>query len=307
MNLSISPDSPKTRHLVMMLVCSTIFIFASQAAAFSSGEEAQSMPEIGVGGSFHSSNPSLITDRSRDPAVDNDFMRITFLPASVGVTSPGRPGVALRAFFGSTRFYDPPIEVEQIADFNGFAPDAGKDLVAMRCRPATPDADPFLATWPNLSKMLITDLADQHYSCPPSSIPGNIAFCLAQQYSDPPVQPVVTALINALQFGQQLFLIESGDFLNDAYGINANNSGLGFVVKGLPVPLSAAETLEQSVVPEYLLRNINLADGNCRCIRVAPYPGRDQDVLPAKTVWNKGKLGPGGLCSSYVKRLPHGH
>lgn len=103
-----------------------------------------------------------------------------------------------------------------------------------------------------------------------------------------------------------MFLIKNGDFILDAYGIDPDHSGLGFVVKGLAVPLSAAETLEQSVVPEYLLRNLNLADLNCRCIRVSKYEGRDQDVLPAKTVWNKGKLGPGGLCSSYVKRLPHG-
>lgn len=146
----------KTFHVLMVLAVSTLLVWVSNAAAFSSGDEAQVAPEIGVGAPFHSSNPALITDRSHAPSLDNDFMRITFLPASVPVTTPARPGVALRSFFGSTRFYDPPIQVEQIANFNGFAAEKDKDLVAMRCRPQRPDADPYLATWPNLAKMLVS-------------------------------------------------------------------------------------------------------------------------------------------------------
>ena len=46
-------------------------------------------------------------------------------------------------------------------------------------------------------------------------------------------------------------------------------------------------------------------DLNCRCIRVAGYPGRDQSALPADLVWNQGKLGSRGLCSQYIKRLPN--
>lgn len=303
--MRLSSRNPRTlRHLLIMLVCSTTLICAARAEAFSSGPQTQTVPEIAPG--RLSANPALITDNSRDPLKDNDFLRITFLPNSVEVRTPGRPGVAVRSFFGSTRFYEPPIAVTRIADFNGFAPKADLDLVAMRCQPHLGGADPRLATWPNLAQMIVSDFADQHFPCnPPNpSVPANLAFCLASAYADVATQPVVIALISALQLGQALFTIKSGDFIFDTYGIDANHSGLGFVVKGLPVPLNAAETLEKSVVPEYLLKNINLADANCRCIRVAPYTRRDQDVLPANLIWARGKLGPNGLCSKYVKRLP---
>jgi hypothetical protein len=283
--------NPKTGwHLLMMLVCSTTLICASRAEAFSEDDF----------------NPAVITDRARDPLVYNDFLRITFAPSTVPVSTPSRP-TELRAFFGSTRVYEPPLSVEAIADFNGFAADASSDLVAMRCRPRTTAADPRLATWPNLATMLISDLANRQYSCPPppSPEPANVAYCLAQQYTDTAVQPVVNTLIAALEFGHQLFLL--GAFLSDNYGIDADHSGLGFVVRGQAVALNAAEALEQSVVPEYLLRNIALADAHCRCIRVAPYSGRDQDLLPAQLVWDRGELSTDGLCSHYVNRLPRGH
>jgi hypothetical protein len=276
-------------HLLVILVCSTTFICVSQAEAFSKDDF----------------NPAVITDRSRDPVIYNDFLRITVVPGDVPIFIPSRP-TRLRAFFGSTRFSKPPLSVEAIADFNGVPVDSSIDLVAMRCRPHTTAADPHLATWPTLARMLIRDFADQQYSCPPppSPAPANVAYCLAQQYMDTPEQPVVDALIGALQSGQELFLL--GNFLFDTYGIDLDHSGLGFVVKGQAVPLNAAEVLEQSVVPEYLLRNINLADANCRCIRVVPYSGRDQDLLPVQLVWEQRRLDPGGLCSHYVERLPRG-
>ncbi|MGO9056934.1 MAG: hypothetical protein ACLQU2_06035 [Candidatus Binataceae bacterium] len=254
------------------------------------------------------SNPAVITDNSKDPLFYDDFMRITFLPKSVDVMTPGKsgPNGILRAFFGSTRFYAPPIPVTRIADFNGFKPVASYDLVAMRCQPRLGDADPRLAIWPNLAHMLIADLADRHFSCASPSTPENVAFCLAENYKDTPEPLAVTALINALKFAEELFALKGGNLLYDLYGIDPDHSGLGLVVKGPVVPnITAAETLTQSVVPEYLLKNINLADLNCRCIRVAGYPGRDQSVLPADLVWNQGKLGSGGLCSQYVKKLPN--
>jgi len=251
-------------------------------------------------------NPAVITDASRDPAIYNDFLRITFVPSNVEVTTPGRPS-AVRAFFGSSRFYDPPLPVEAIADYNGFAADATRDLVAMTCRPHTATADPRLATWPNLAKMLASDLADRQYACPPplSPEPGNVAYCAAKMFADAPVQPVIDGLIAALVFGKALF--DLGSFIGDSYGVNANHSGLGFVVRGPAVPLNAAQVLEQSVVPEYLLRNVKLAEANCRCIRVAPYPGRDEDVLPPKLIWDKGKLDEQGACTRRVNRLPRAH
>ena len=276
-------------HLLVLCVCSATLMCTSRAEAFSDDD----------------SNPAVITNDSREPLIQNDFLRITFVPSDVPVTTPSRP-TAPRTFFGATRFYEPPLPVATIADFNGFAANAEIDLVAMRCRPPTATADPHLATWPQLATMIKSDFAGQQYSCPPPPSPeaANVAFCLAQQYTDTAGQPVVTALIAALQFGQQLFQL--GSFLGNAYGIDPDHSGLGFVVRGPAVVLNAADVLEQSVVPEYLLLNSTLAALNCRCIRVARYSGRDQDVLPAELIWKRGTLDPDGVCSQYVNRLPRG-
>jgi hypothetical protein len=72
--------------------------------------------------------------------------------------------------------------------------------------------------------------------------------------------------------------------LYDLYGIGYGFSGLGFSVKGSylsgsNVALTSGEALAQSVVPEYLVKNVTLAEGGCRCIRVKPYPGRDEEFM----------------------------
>ena len=180
--LSANPKTPS--FLLVVSVCSAMLICAARAEAFSSAPQAETSPGIAAVGPSATANPALITDNSKDPLFYDDFMRITFLPKSVDVMTPGKsgPNGILRAFFGSTRFYTPPIPVTRIADFNGFKPVAGLDLVAMRCQPRLGDADPRLAIWPHLAQMLVSDLADQHFSCPASpSIPENVAFCLAKK------------------------------------------------------------------------------------------------------------------------------
>lgn len=288
------------------------FVAVTAAAAFFSATpvRADGVANGGHGGYvlFPESNPSLVTDNSRDPNFYNDFMRITFVPSTVDVITPSRP-TAARAFFGSTRFYTPALPVDVIADFNGFSADATRDLVAMACRPRTPIADAYYANWPNLAKMIVTDFGTKGYACPApaGADDSNRAYCMAMDFKDTPTQPVVNALVNALQLGQQLFALSNGNWLYDNYGIDYDHSGLGMVVRGPAVALTAAQVLEQSVVPEYLLKNANLAALGCRCIRVPPYPGRDQDLLPGDFVWKHGTLASDGKCAAIVSRLPEGH
>ena len=67
---------------------------------------------------------------------------------------------------------------------------------------------------------------------------------------------------------------------------------------GQSVALSAAPALEQSVVPEYLLDNVTLAEGSCRCIRVKPYTDRDQSPLNWDAVTTVGNQ---SLCTALTK------
>ena len=55
--------------------------------------------------------------------------------------------------------------------------------------------------------------------------------------------------------------------------------------------MTAEEALRGAVSPEYLARNVALADGGCRCIRLAPYPNRAMDPLDPDFIRQQGALG----------------
>lgn len=198
-------------YRITVLACVAALACAARAEAFSDTRQAQTSSGAAASSLAQSSNPAVITDNSRDPLFYDDFMRITFLPYSIYVRTPGK-ATLLRAFFGSPRFYTPSIPVTKIADFNGFAPKASYDLVAMRWQPRLGDADPRYAIWPNLAQMLVSDLADQHFSCPASpSVPENIAYSGPKNYKDTPRPLAVTALINSLEFAEEPFPLKEGD------------------------------------------------------------------------------------------------
>src|SRR2546425_845258 len=76
------------------------------------------------------------------------------------------------------------------------------------------------------------------------------------------------------------------DVVRRRYGIFPAFSGLGFSVKGSGdgAPMLGADILRRSVVPEYLLKNVTLAAGGCRCISVPPYPGREAAPLDPEQI-----------------------
>ena len=249
--------------------------------------------------------PAVVTDNTRDPGVYNDFLRVFFAPASVEVSTLGKP-VALRAFFGATRFYEPPLPLEMVVDYNGSVPNVTQDLVAMVCHPRSEGADPRYHTWPNLARMITSDLSGRGYACPApaGADDSNRAYCDAAAFRDPPAQPVVVALATMFEFALRLQALSGGNWLYDRYGIGPNNTGIGLVVRGPVTALTAGEALEQLVVPEYLLKNVSLAEAGCRCLRVAPYIGREQDLLPPDFIRRHGALGADGKCTARVSRLP---
>src|SRR5215831_413898 len=77
--------------------------------------------------------PVVVSDTDRE-AVPNDYLRITFVPAGVAVTTLSRPG-SLRAFATATPLYSPPLRLADFPNFSGLINDDTRTLVAMRCRP----------------------------------------------------------------------------------------------------------------------------------------------------------------------------
>lgn len=53
--------------------------------------------------------PVVVSDADRD-ALPNDYLRVTFVPAGVAVTTLSRPG-ALRAFATASPLYAPPLKL----------------------------------------------------------------------------------------------------------------------------------------------------------------------------------------------------
>ncbi|MFI5396666.1 MAG: hypothetical protein ACHQ9S_14120 [Candidatus Binatia bacterium] len=268
--------------------------------------------------------PALVTDQTRgsDPhtgfALTNDFERIFYPKDTEAVVRIGRDnGVQKRAFLSATVMYQPPLTVEEIAHYVGADPNPTRDMVAMRCRPLDPSkVEPILATWPNVFKAVVADLGAMYTptDCPasPTDPVDRQVYCTALAFSDQANTKVPLSLLNAVAVGVETFELQGAPFqptgstqgadvLYDLYGIGYGFAGLGFSVKnsflaGKPVALTAAQALEQSVVPEYLLDNVPLADGNCKCIRVRPYANRDQSPLNWDTVT---ALGNQNLCTTF--------
>jgi hypothetical protein len=280
--------------------------------------------EAVTGSRAHAASPfsrtvAGITEASRGDGVD-DFLRAVWVPPGTAVTYLGRNDQYvknLRAFFTATSFVRPAVSVDQYIDLVGNVFQTQQDLVLMRCRPNSAQRQslaPILATWPNVFDAIVSDFAGA-YSCPAVPTDGNnLIYCSALDYQ-----------IHYRDAAQAVFPVGLQDMLDIAgplesdstaagalksnYGIYPQFTGLGFTVhtSGSTTSMTAATMLSYSVVPEYLLNNLSLADAGCRCIQVPTYGNRnDPDLrhgapVDPGYVWQRGKL-VNGACHQ-IKRL----
>jgi hypothetical protein len=248
-------------------------------------------------------NQTRTSDAATGYAAINDFTRIIYVAPAQSVTTLGKNNnVQKRAFVSATVYYEPAMPVQDLVHDVGADIKPAYDLVAMRCRPPDPTkTQALLATWPNVFKALIDDLGYTPTACPASTADAvdKQVYCAALSYSDSSNPQVPLTLAPMMNAGAALWQLQGGafqptgstagaDVLYDLYSIGYGFSGLGYSVKnsylsGQNVSLTSAQTLEQSVVPEYILMNVTLAEAGCSCIRVKSYPNRDQGLLD----WNK--------------------
>jgi len=239
----------------------------------------------------------------------NDYLRVSFLPAGVAVTSLSRPG-ALRAFVTATPLYIPPLKVADLPAYSGLVNNDNSDLVAMRCRPPSPEAvDALLATWPNVFLAIGRDVPTPPGAC--ASAPVEVATqaaCYARGFTDAPTNTVPTALARAFDYAGTLFAADHADlarWLKDNYGIFPAFSGIGYSVKDSynldTEPMTVQQILVKSISPEYILKNVPLTVAGCRCIRVPPYAGRSGEGLDPDFI---SKAGGDGTCTQVDKLAP---
>jgi hypothetical protein len=244
---------------------------------------------------------SLATEieRAHDPEKQLDFFRVAFVPKGTVVDHLARPG-ALRAFFGASTYFLAPMPLAMMVTYPGLADLPSNYLAAVRCKPVdASQIQPILATWPNVLHAITTDLADEGLTCPAKVRNAeNEAYCIAQLYQDTPGENVTLVLSDLLKAAAELYSHDPsiGDWLTKKYGIYPAFSGLGLSVKGSnnlgpEDRISSPVILRNSITPEYLLRNVTLEQGGCRCIMVPPYPERSGDPIDPDFVWQKGGNG----------------
>ena len=240
-------------------------------------------------------------------ALPNDYLRVSYLPAGVQVTSLSRPG-ALRAFVTATQLYTPPLRLADLPAYSGLVNNDQNVLVAMRCRPEHPETvDALLASWPNVFLALKRDVPLQPGACMSSTSDSATQLaCYAMAYTDPPSTSVPTSLAGTFQYAGVLFDDQHtalANWLKNNYGIFPAFSGLGYSVKDSysldAQPMSAQQILVKSISPEYILKNVSLEAAGCRCIAVPPYPGRSGEVLDPDFI---EQAGGAGACTT-VQRL----
>jgi len=254
------------------------------------------------------SPPIQVTATVRE-AVPNDYLRVSFLPAGVAVTSLSRPG-ALRAFATATPLYAPPLKVADLPAYSGLVNNDANVLVAMRCRPEHPEAvDAVLATWPNVFLAIQRDVPLDAGACPspPTDTAAQVA-CYAKGFSDPPGSSVPTSLANTFNYAGVLFDANHAalaKWLRDSYGIFPAFSGMGYSVKDSynldTQPMTSQQILVESISSEYVLKNVSLQAAGCRCISVPPYTGRATDRLDPDFITQAGGA---GVCVQVERLAP---
>jgi len=248
-------------------------------------------------------NPSALAmavDRAHDPATQMDFFRVAFVPKGTTIDHLARPG-ALRGFVGASSYFLPAMPLSRMVTYPGLTDVPSNYLAAVRCKPSdTSLIQPILATWPNVLQAITTDLAGAGLSCPPKpGDAGNEVYCIAQRYHDTAGDDVTVVLTKTLEAAAELYPRDDSArslWLEKEYGIYPAFSGLGLSVKDSYTlspkdPLPAATILRNSITPEYLLRNVTLAEAGCRCIMVPPYPERSGAPIDPDFVWQKGGNG----------------
>ncbi|HEX3106925.1 MAG TPA: hypothetical protein VHQ22_21010 [Terriglobales bacterium] len=254
--------------------------------------------------------PVVVADSVRE-SLPGDYLRVSFLSAGTPVTSLSRPG-ALRAFTTATVLYSPPLKLAEMPFYSGLVNDDAKVLVAMRCRPPNPQAvDAVLATWPNVFLAVQRDVPLPSGACETAPAdPATQMACFAKAFSDPSATEVPSSLAQTFNYAAKLYddnHKKLAQWLQSNYGIYPAFSGMGYSVKDSysldKQPMSSQQVLVKSISSEYILKNVSLAEAGCRCISVAPYPGRSNDPLDPEFI---SQAGGDGTCKA-VDRLAGRH
>lgn len=237
-------------------------------------------------------SPAELSELSKNPALADDFLRFGFLAPGTVPTKLAAP-TALRTFMTYSEFFEPAMPLEKAVRYVGLEPVASRTFLGIRCKGANLDVlDPRLAKWPKVFEAIEHDFGAK-YTCPPTTNdPENQILCISRSFQAAPMTTVSEALANVYDVAAQI----TGDpvlqtAIRTDYGIDVGFAGLGLGVNGSgdsSFQFTAEHSLENAIVPEYLVRNASIAEAGCHCILVPSYSGRDQANLDPDFIWSVG-------------------
>jgi hypothetical protein len=182
--------------------------------------------------------------------------------------------------------------LKDLPAYSGLQNREDRTLYAFRCRPKdATKLSPILATWPAVFDLIRKDLADRGPCGDVATSPENELYCAVRDFEDRAVPSSTASVYQALARAMKVQEAPSrADVLKTRYGIYQEFSGLGYSVKlyGNYDPMTAQVVLGNSMVPEFLVKNVTPAEGDCSCIRVPTYDGRGNDPLDPDFILEAG-------------------
>jgi len=235
--------------------------------------------------------PVLMAEQARQPAELLDFIRLAFIKTDEQpLETLGLPA-ASRVFMAPAHYFDPPLPLMNAPQYPGLSYSDSKKLVAIRCQPGTVEAlAPVLASWPAIIEIIKTEFSGR--TCPAPTGDNEAAlYCAVKDFEDTPVANASQSVSKVFAFAVPLFSqTGTASVLKNRYGIYPEFSGLGYAVKVYNnySPMSSRIVLENSILPEYSVKNVKLSEAGCRCISVDPYDNRGNDPLDINLIWSLG-------------------
>ena len=237
--------------------------------------------------------PKLISTM-KDENVTKDYFRMFFLKSGSNFSGKlGKPS-AKRVFVTPSAGFSSPMSLGVVANYLGNDYRTTEDVYLLRCQPEDPRSlDPKLATWPNVFDLISQDFP--YENCESPSLEHERASCIAQKYGSTSANSVAINSIFDMYTGAANFYDEGlGDFLKNEYGISRNSFiGTGHTVSGSGAgkKYRAKELLKKANIPEYLVRNVSISDGSCKCIVVTPYSKRQKQKFDISIFDSIGEVG----------------
>jgi hypothetical protein len=241
-------------------------------------------------------NPKPISEILQEAKTvqDNDYLRILFLKQGTQFTGKLGRKEAARVFVAPSSMFNPPVTLGEAAMLTGNDYREDEDVYIIRCQPTDNRAlEPRLATWQTVFELIKSDFPS-NINCVQAATDEEKAYCIVSNYSGGASPIATVTLAKMFNTAAELYSKNLNGFLKERYGISQSSFlGLGETVRGAGVRTDFHEwqLLTWTTLPEYLVKNVKLGEGSCKCIVASPYSTRQSELFSLEIFDNVSTLG----------------